>query len=394
MKFPVAPHRSGWASIIARSVHGLEWVLADEVSSVFATDEGVQLGRREVRFEVPEPQPQLLALRTADDVFLEVGVVDRVPSSRRALPELGEAVLRLDWETALRRLTGMGRKPPPESLDVVASVEGKRPYNRYAVETAVGSALSSLLGATFLERGPAGRDGGRSELTVRVFVRNHRAVAAVRLGLDPLHRRAYKQNTGKGTLHPPAAAAMAAIAAPESGVALDPFCGDGTIAIEASLRSPQLTVIASDLDQARVANARRNAARAEVRVRLLRADAGTLAIEAGSVDAVLTNPPWSHAIEWEGSLAQSPRRFWNALPAMLGGSGVLCSLTDADLDLPGMLTRSGWSIALRTQLRLVGRVVHLVLAAPPGRQPPSLPPVLLGWRRRAVREGVVTQEGF
>lgn len=61
----------------------------------------------------------------------------------------------------------------------------------------------------------------------------------LRVGDLPLHRRAYKQHTVAGTLHPPLAAAMAALADIRPGhTVLAPCRGSGTLPIEAALARP------------------------------------------------------------------------------------------------------------------------------------------------------------
>jgi tRNA (guanine6-N2)-methyltransferase len=340
--------------VIARCVHGLEWVCADEIASTLPAVTDLTLGRRDVTFHLPAAEPRLLALRTVDDVFRRVGTVEEVGSTKDALPALGRRLAELDWSAA----------PPGRRFDVVASLEGRRTYNRYAVEAAAGAALAPVLGGTFLDRG----DAGESELTVRLFLRRSTAVAALRLAARPLHRRPYKQDTGPGTLHPPVAAALARIGAPAAGeVVLDPFCGDGTVAIEAALAYPHARMVATDLDPARLAHARANAARAGVPIEFAVADAG----EVRPADLILTNPPWNVAVEATGTLAGSLDRFWRAVP------GRLCAVTP---DGP-----AGLKAALRTRIRLAGRIAELILVGG------TLPPGLAAWRERALAAGVVLE---
>jgi len=360
---------------IARCVHGLEWVCADEIASTLpATD--LALCRREVTFSLPSLDPGRPALGTVDDVFRRVGSVENVGATKDAVPALAKRLAELDW-SGVRA----GAR-----FDVVASLEGRRTYNRSAVEAAAGATLAPVLRGTFLDR-TAARD---TDLTVRLFLRGSSVIAALRLGTRPLHRRAYKQDTGPGTLHPPVAAALARIARPEPGdVVLDPFCGDGTVAIETALAYPQARVVATDLDPARLANAAANARRAGVELSLAVADAGRGA--AGTADVVLTNPPWNLAVDAAGSLAGSLDRFWTAL---LAGGGRLCAVTDAGLDVPATLDRRGFVAGLATQVRLAGRVSHLLLYGPPGNPAPALPESLASWRAQAIANGVVTERGF
>ena len=220
-------------------------------------------------------------------------------------------------------------------------------------------------------------------------------MAAVRLSRRPLHRREYKQETGKGTLHPPLAAALCRLAAPASGETFaDPFCGDGTIPIEAALFVPGLHVQACDLDPARIANARRNAARAGVTVDFRQADAGRPDRTGAAVDVLVTNPPWNVTVDGAGSLARSFAPFWDRLPDRLAPGGRFCLITERALEIPQQLQRRGFHEVLSTRIRVAGRVSHVLLGAPAGRTRPQLPAGAAQWRLRALAEGTATDEGF
>jgi tRNA (guanine6-N2)-methyltransferase len=382
-------------TIIARSVRGLEWLTAGEVSDAPLEAGGLAMSNREVTFTVPDLTPALLRLRTVDDVFAEVGRVPGVGPARGALPLAARRTADLDWTGALGRLAAIRALAARPKLDVVASVAGKHNYNRFAVENAVGESLARRLNGSYLVRTSTGRQAGDPDLVVRVFVRDTEAVVAVQVGAQPLHRRRYKQEAGAGTLHPPVAAMLARLAAPAAGAAVaDPFCGDGTIAVEAALACPGIQMLASDIDPARLGSARRNAARAGVGLPLCWADAAQLPWAGHSVAAVITNPPWNIAVEALGLLRGSLGGFWRQVPSLLTADGRLCLITDARLDAPRQLKRLGYQFALLTQVRLAGRVSHVLLCAPPEHSAPVLPDRLAGWRRRALAGGVVTDAGF
>jgi tRNA (guanine6-N2)-methyltransferase len=389
-----ATDSGGRTAIIARSVHGLEWVCAGEVSHADADVSGVRLGRRQVDFEVGTTESWLLGLRTADDVFVRLAIIDGVGGTKGDLPALGQAATALNWLRALDCIRTVRELPEHGSFDVVASIEGRRGYNRFAVERSIGLVIAPLLGATFVERDEGARAGADSDWTVRAFVHGDQVTIAVRLARKPLHRRGYKVSTGPGTLHPPVAAALVAVGAPTAGTLADPFCGDGTIAIEAALARPQLRVIASDVDPVRVHNARDNAARAGVDIGTRLADAAAVADTLTGVNAIITNPPWSQAVRPGGQLRSSGHEFFAVLGGALGRDGVLCCITDADLGAPALLDRRGWRIGLAQRIRLAGRVADVSLAAPPGWPVPALPHDLAGWRARALADGVVTESGF
>lgn len=129
-----------------------------------------------------------------------------------------------------------------------------------------------------------------------------RATVALRIADRPAHRRAYKQATVPGTLHPPLAAAMVRLASVHSrGVVLDPCCGAGTLLVEADRAAPGAVLVGVDRDPAALRAASVNGPL----VKWVRADAGRLPVPSGSVDRVLVNPPWSRQVPAQGALAGS-----------------------------------------------------------------------------------------
>jgi 23S rRNA G2445 N2-methylase RlmL len=381
-------------TILVRCIHGLEWLCAEEIGERFPGADRIEISRREVTFRVPALDPELAGLRRADDAFLEVGRAGGAGTSKDVPAALAATLARLPWQERVEELRVLRKVPREPGLDVVASLEGARRYNRFAVENELGQVLSPILGARYLRRTASGREPGEPALTARIFVRGQSAIATLRLTAAPLHRREYKLQTGPGTLHPPAAAALAALAIRDHDQAiLDPFCGDGTIGIEAALSHPGLRVLAGDVDPQRLDNAAGNAARAGVRLDLTPADAGHPRPSQAPVDAVLTNPPWNLAVDASGSLTKSLDPFWRQVPDLLTDDGRLALLADTELDVPFMLRRRGFSIGLSARIRLSGRMTDLVLAAP--RQPaPALRPSATRWRERSVSTGVLTEDGF
>jgi 23S rRNA G2445 N2-methylase RlmL len=88
-----------------------------------------------------------------------------------------------------------------------------------------------------------------------------------------------------------------------AAVVLDPFSGSGTIAIEtALLMQGSGLVVASDIDPKAARVTRRNAIEgARVRVQTVRSDIGALPFRQGSIDRVISNPPWDHQVSWSRS---------------------------------------------------------------------------------------------
>jgi 23S rRNA G2445 N2-methylase RlmL len=196
---------------VARAVRGIEPLVAMEIRrSRTGVVRGVR--HREVWFEA-RPEADLLGLRTADDVLLAAAVVDGIGSGRSALLRLARAAREVD-----PRLMGA----PGSGVEVSASFVGRRNYTRFEIEDAVGAELARPLRVPYHSR----RDGRRPPAGARswrVTIEDDQAVIAVRVAARPLHRRAYKTASIRGTLHPPVAAAMAQLARLDgAGTVLDP----------------------------------------------------------------------------------------------------------------------------------------------------------------------------
>ncbi|MBS2962907.1 methyltransferase [Actinocrinis puniceicyclus] len=397
--------------LTARCVRGLEWLLAAQVAELAAavgSSVHVQaLAERQVTFTAAEADARWLSLSTADDVLLDLGTLYGIDHTRAAVPELARQLARVDFGPGLRTVRRVQQRPqvpPGARFDVVAALLGRRNYNRFAVEDAAGEVIARAVGARYVSRNPAAGRGERaetaeSEFTVRLALSGETVEVALRVPRRPLHRRPWKLDTGPGTLHPPLAAALALIgggAASPPAAILDPFCGDGTVAIEAALAYPGAAVTAADLDARRVANARANAERAGVaaRTRLIRADAGRPVWRERGFELLVTNPPWNRAVGAAGALADGLDAFWRTTPDALAACGRICTVADADLDVPARLRRRGYSVALAQSIRLAGRVSHLILAAPPHAAEVALPAALGQWRERAAKAAIVTESGF
>jgi 23S rRNA G2445 N2-methylase RlmL len=379
--------------LIARTVRGIEYVAADEISALSPTRLAMQ--QRQVTFRLDRPDARLAGLRTVDDLFLSLGSIDGIGHRKDALPRIAEHSESCDWRQALAVVEETRAIPARRRFDVVASLLGGRNYSRYDVEDAVGAKVARLLGGQYVTRRAATGHLPSVDLTVRVFIGADTAAYALRLGAGPLHRRGYKQDASRGTLHPPMAAAMARLQAVQAGcVVVDPFCGDGTIPIEVAAVAPQATVHGSDLDAARIANAVANANRADVRVSFTVADAARLEFSNGSVDVLVTNPPWNVGVDASGRLAGGLDRFWHEVSRVLSPAGRAGLIMDAEHAAATTLRARGFAIHLRQNVRLAGRLSELVVCTPSGSQPWSMPEHIAALRAQARESGLITDIGF
>ncbi|GAA1199825.1 hypothetical protein GCM10009608_38670 [Pseudonocardia alaniniphila] len=340
------------ACLVARSVRGIEDLVAAEIGRR-GLGEVVATGHREVRFVTSDTAaPGVTALATADDVFV-VGVeVDGIGRARGDLARLARAVAAADLSAPLALRARCGG-PPGGSVDVSASFLGRRSFSRFDVEDAVGAVLARRLGLRYHSRRSDARppEGG---LTWRVTVVGDRATVAVRVGARPLHRRTWKVAGVPGTLHPPLAAAMVALAGVAAGErVLDPCCGAGTLAIEAALAGA--VAMGVDLDAGALAAAARNGKRTPVR--WARADAAALPVATGSVRRVLLNPPWGRVVEPSGRLARRPDLLSREIRRVLEPDGTAVVLIPE-----GSAAPAGFRVNRRIPVALAGaRLVVLVL---------------------------------
>jgi 23S rRNA G2445 N2-methylase RlmL len=306
------------ARLVARCVRGVEEVLADEAGGLGTVR---AVGHREVRFTA-RADPAVLGLTTADDVFVVAAEVDGVGRARADLDQLRTVVAAADLDRVLRVREDCGGPPGAGTLDVSASVLGRRAFNRYDLEDAAGAVLARRLGLPYRSRrgGVRPPEGGSSW---RVTVVDDRATVALRIPERPLHRRSYKAASVPGTLHPPLAAAMLRLAGPGK-VLLDPCCGAGTIAVEAALAGTAARVLGSDADPAALAASVANGRGAGVTWTL--ADAGALPVADGAVDRVVVNPPWARQVRPRGRLAAGPDRLWREVRRVLAPAGRVVAL--------------------------------------------------------------------
>ena len=182
---------------------------------------------REVWFGSTHDTAALAGLRTVDDVFAVAAVVDGIDHRRDAIGRLAAAVSEVPIP------------PPPDhaaAVEVVASFVGKRNYNRFDIEDALGAVIGGATGLAHASR----RDGARppaGSWVWRVTIEGEEAMVGIRLGDRPVGDRQRGVVASRaGVLPSPLAAAMCRLAdvdaLPDGAVLLDPFAGSGTIVEE------------------------------------------------------------------------------------------------------------------------------------------------------------------
>jgi tRNA (guanine6-N2)-methyltransferase len=300
-----------------RVVRGLEWIAAAEIEALPGTHV-TRTEHRVVHFEARGDPLRLRSLSIVDDLFVTCAELDGLDHTRQSLERLERALGKVPTVEALRLAAAVRHCPsiPRAFFEVVASFLGRRNYNRFEIENAAGRALARHVRATYCTR----RDGKppRADLSFRLHLVGRQALLGLRLFERPLHRRDFKLASRTGSLHPPVAAAMVALAGLQAGTTLtDPFCGVGTIVIEALRRRGDSEAVGLDINDKSVRNTRENAVRAGVAVLAVCGDAGLMPFAAASFQCCVSNLPWQRQIQPSGSFAQHGTKFWSELGRIL-----------------------------------------------------------------------------
>ncbi|MBI5241878.1 MAG: class I SAM-dependent RNA methyltransferase [Elusimicrobia bacterium] len=155
-----------------------------------------------------------LLLRSADRVLVRMG---RFPA--HAFPELRRKASRLAWKSYLK---------PGQPVVFRVHSQRSRLYHESAVAERMAGAIADSLGAP----PQAGKDGQ----LIDVRLESDLCTISLDSSGAPLHKRGYRLATGKAPLRESVAAGIVLASGwDRRSPLLDPFCGSGTIPIEAAL---------------------------------------------------------------------------------------------------------------------------------------------------------------
>ncbi len=202
---------------VATCLFGLERLLGEEIDDLGCTRCETIDGR--VYFEGDENSlaDANIRLRFAERVFINMGSF-----SAESFEELFEGVRSLPWE----RFVGVSDAFPVKGHSIKSKLFSI-PDCQSIVKKAIVSRLSDKYGVKwFSEEG--------TKYQVEFFILKDKATLMIDTTGAPLHKRGYRPDSGAAPLRETLAAALAATARPREDVLLwDPFCGSGTILIEA-----------------------------------------------------------------------------------------------------------------------------------------------------------------
>ena len=305
-------------TLVATCLFGLEHLLGEEIDALGYERISTINGR--VTFLGDEQAIALsnIFLRYAERVFVKLG-------SFRAdsFDALFEGTRALPWETFIG-----SRDAFPVKGHSIKSALYSLPDCQAIVKKAIVRRLGEKYGMTvFPEEG--------IKYQVEFFILNDEATLMIDTSGDPLHKRGYRRQSNMAPIRETLACAIAATSRPREDVLMwDPFCGSGTIAIEAAMLMRNIApgarrhfaaeqypwiearlwtdareearegitessfeVFASDIDESALAIAKDNAYRAGVlnSMKIFCRDARTIRAP-GRRGTIVTNPPYGERL--------------------------------------------------------------------------------------------------
>lgn len=311
---------------------GLEAIAADEITR----DLGGEVKKAEkgtVVFRVPQIGPELLRLRTVEDVFLLAWGTDSLTYKAEDLKSIRHwTAKQADWQHLLGLHHATRPKPKSKpSYRLVTQMGGTHGYRRVDA----GKALAQGLAGVF----PASWKPAEENASVEVWltIRGATAVCGLRLSDKTMRHRAYKVEHQPASLRPTIAAAMVRLAGAAPGdVVLDPMCGAGTILAEQielskMRKAGRIDVWGGDREMSMLRAAASNLHRVGPAL-LVNWDATRLPLEAERVDRIVCNPPFGKQLaspEEIGPLYRAAMRECNRVLRPGGRAVFLVSESDA-----------------------------------------------------------------
>ena len=316
--------------VFASITPGFEAALVEEVQLLRLCDHPARAhGGIECRLSLEELWRFALESRLAESLRVRIGRF-RAPT----FEALEKGARRLPWAAYLPR----GVRP-----SVKVTCKRSALYHSTAVAQRVSLAIAERLCD---ERGDSAEELGN------VFVRLNRDMATISVDAtgELLHRRGYRRHVGKAPIRETLAAAGLWVGGLQERSIWDPFCGSGTILLEAlalaaqrkqlgrtfaferwpthskerwdrfleaadCAAAPTIQTYGSDIDAAEIRAAEDNfrAAAYESNVTLMTGDFAAVADQVPANVAVCTNLPYGHRVGREKGLRQLGRRLGQLL---------------------------------------------------------------------------------
>lgn len=206
--------------LVAPCLFGLEAVLKKEIHDLGYEIDVVEDGRVTYMGDEEAICRSNLWLRTAERVMIEVATFKAV-----TFDELFEAVAALPWETYIPL---EGKFWVSKSSSIKSALFSSKDIQTI-VKKAIVKRLSGVYDVSWFEETGA-------SYPIRIFIKKDLVSVCLDTSLEALHRRGYRIQTSKAPLSETLAASLILLSVwDKKRPFIDPFCGSGTLAIEAAM---------------------------------------------------------------------------------------------------------------------------------------------------------------
>lgn len=338
---------------------GLEAVAAEEITQrlkgeVKRTSEGV------VVFRVAEITPEILRLRTVEDVYLLAWGTNELSFKSDALDHIRRwTAQKPDWQRLLQIHHGIHTRPKGKpSYRLVTQMTGEHGFRRTDAREALGQGLSGHLPASwrYAEENAA--------VEVWLTITGATAICGLRLSDATMRHRTYKMEHLPASLRPSIAGAMVRLAGARPGhVVLDPMCGAGTILAE-QMQLPgrsdegRVKVWGGDLDRIALQSAGSNL-RGLGQAQLARWDARRLPLPDQSVDRIISNPPFGKQLSTPEAIGPLYHQMIVEYDRILRPDGRAVLLVADAPNLHDAAHAVGWKRTQNYRVRVLGLLASL-----------------------------------
>jgi 23S rRNA G2445 N2-methylase RlmL len=344
---------------------GLEEIAADEITrdlagAVKKSSHGI------VAFRLAQLGPEILRLRTVEDVFLLAwGTDDLTHRPSVDLDRIRNWTRKVRWDQLLQIHHSIHAKPKGKpTYRLVTQMSGEHGYRRMDA----GEALAAGLQGVF----PASWKPAQENAAVEVWltIRGKQAVCGLRLSDRTMRHRSYKQEHLPASLRPSVAAAMVRMAGTAPGMTvLDPMCGAGTILAEQAELVRQrgagsVTVWGGDIERNAVRAAAANLRKFQPE-KMEQWDVRKLPLEDASVDRIICNPPFGRQLGEPEEIAELYRGMVAEMDRVLKPQGRVVLLVGDVKPLLDAIQPVSWQPQKQYRIRILG-----------------LPAFLSVWRKR------------